>query len=79
MSVSVTFRYAEALNLDGIPNDATVELENGTTIRDVLKRSTASAECRQYATPLVNGVRRSQDYALNNGDECDFVLAVCGG
>jgi len=79
MSIRVTFRYAEALNLDGIPNDATVELENGTTIRDVLKRSKAATECLEYATPLVNGVLRSRDYALNDGDECDLLLAVCGG
>jgi hypothetical protein len=64
--------------LQGLEPQTSIELEEGTIIRELLRRY-ADAEQVPYILPVVNGEVRRLDYVLRNGDRFRLFWLSAGG
>jgi sulfur carrier protein ThiS len=64
--------------LPGLALRAPVEIPDGSSIRDLLRRGTTGGE-ELYLLPSVNGVARKLDHVLVDGDRLALYRISAGG
>ena len=68
-----------AVPLRGLEPPSTIELDEGTSIRVLLRRYTGLTEEEPYLLPVVNGEHRRFDYVLRDGDRIRLLQLSAGG
>jgi len=68
-----------AVPLQGLEPQSSIELDEGTSIRELLRRYADIAEEEPYLLPVVNGEIRRLDYILRNGDRFGLFRLSAGG
>jgi molybdopterin converting factor small subunit len=71
--------YEGAVPLQGLEPQSSIELDEGTSIRELLRRYADIAEEEPYLLPVVNGEIRRLDYILRNGDRFGLFRLSAGG
>ena len=77
--MNVTVQYVGYLNLAGVKNGASVEINVSTSVKILLDRFKIREEHRQYIIPVVNGKKEKLSYVLQDGDSLFLHLPVGGG
>ena len=65
--------------LQGLEPQSSIELEEGTSIRELLRCYTDIAKEAPYLLPVVNGEIRRVDYILRSGDRFRLFWLSAGG
>jgi sulfur carrier protein ThiS len=77
--VKIHVTYAAVLKIDHVRSGSHVNVDDGTTVAGFLTLCGVQERHQRSIVPLVNGVSRRLDYALQDGDSLNLLLPVGGG
>ncbi len=77
--MNITLEYMGFFRVEDVPSGSTVEVEEGSTIDQLLDRLGVEKAHRTYLRPLVQQERKSFDYILQDGDSLFLYFPVGGG
>lgn len=77
--MKIRVRYAEYIRIEEVENGGTLEIEEGTTVRQLLQRLTMEEQYRDFFHPIIDKQRQSNDYVLREGDDLLLYLPSGGG
>ena len=67
------------IKLRDVDDRSWIEVEDGSTLREVLKKAGVSPALAKIFMVRVNSEPQSMDYVLHNGDMIGFFSMVIGG
>ncbi len=77
MKISITF--PATLKIEGVKNGSHLEIEQETSIEDLLTKYNISKEHQRYIIPFVNREQKKISYVLQENDALKLFLPVGGG
>ncbi len=77
MKISITF--VAILKIEGVKNGSHLEIEQDTSIDDLLTKYNISKEHQRYIIPFVNREQKKISYVLQENDALKLFLPVGGG
>ena len=77
--MTIRIGFVGYLDVHGIRNNSDIELEENTSIEDLLSRCGIQPRHRGYIVPYVNNDRKQLSYHLADGDSLYLFLPVGGG
>jgi len=77
--MQITVSYVGYLQLDGIENNSSIEIEKETTVQDLLEGCGMTREQLRYVVPVVNDSKRDLSYTLQDNDSLFLFLPTGGG
>jgi sulfur carrier protein ThiS len=77
--VIVTIKHSAVLKLKDLPNRGEVELPEGITIAELLRKLGIQTAQQKYLIIYVNGNKRGLGHRLQDGDAVQLFLPIGGG
>jgi molybdopterin converting factor small subunit len=77
--MKILIEYMGFFKIKDVPSKSEIEVEDGTTIEELLDKLDVPQEHRKYLTPLVRRKREKLDYRLQDGDDLFLHYPVGGG
>ncbi|UCB45149.1 MAG: MoaD/ThiS family protein [Spirochaetota bacterium] len=77
MKIKVT--YVGFLKLEGIKNKSIVEIDEASTVSDLLNRCKVRESHQRFIVPIVNGKQKELSYMLQQDDDLFLHLPMGGG
>jgi sulfur carrier protein ThiS len=75
----IQIKYVGKSEVFGLENGELLQIEEGTTISDVLDVAKVQKAFHKLVVPQVNGEHQKITYVLQANDELDFFLPIGGG
>ncbi|MEW6074228.1 MAG: MoaD/ThiS family protein [Planctomycetota bacterium] len=77
--IEIRIVFAGPSMFAGVQSGDRLQLEEGTTVRDVYSRLGVKGSFQHHVVPYVNGDPRELEYVLSDGDELRPFVPVSGG
>ena len=77
--MKITLAFPGFLQINTVESGSTVEVEEGSTVVDLLNAFSISADHQQHIIPIVNQEEKRPDYRLQEGDHLFLYIPVGGG
>jgi molybdopterin converting factor small subunit len=77
--MKILIEYMGFFKIKDVPSKSEIEVDDGTTIEELLDKLDVPQEHRKYLTPLVRRKREKLDYRLQDGDDLFLHYPVGGG
>ncbi|MDP6490342.1 MAG: hypothetical protein QGH42_12230 [Kiritimatiellia bacterium] len=77
--MKIKLDFVAFLDVKGVTPGEELELDEGTTVADLMDRLQISREHQQHVIPVIAGLSRQLDYVLEDGDDLTLVLKAAGG
>lgn len=78
-SFKIKLEFVGYLGIKGVKSGSYIQVEEGTTITDLLTRYGVKEEHQQYIIPWVNGRNLTLSYVLQANDSLYLLLPIGGG
>ena len=77
--MKIKLSFVGYLELKGVKNGDVLELDEGTTVADLLTQHNIRKEHQRHIIPIVNAEENRLSYTLQEADELTLFLPVGGG
>ncbi len=77
--MKIKIKFSAILNLPGVTSGSEIEIEDGSTITDLLTLYRIKETQHHYIISFVNGRNQRSSYRLCNGDSLNLLLPAGGG
>jgi sulfur carrier protein ThiS len=77
--MKIHLRYAAILKIEGFANDSDVEIDENTSIADLLSAGKISEEQQRYLLCYANGRKKPLSTILQDGDALQLLIPAGGG
>jgi sulfur carrier protein ThiS len=77
--MKIHLRYAAILKIEGFANDSEVEIDEGTSIADLLSAGRIREEQQPYLLCYLNGNKTQLSAILREGDALQLLIPAGGG
>jgi len=78
-TMEIKLSYVGWLKLEGVKSGSTVQVQDGSTIRQVMSRYKIPDNQQKFITPFVNNEERDPGYVLRDQDELSLQFNPGGG
>ena len=75
----IKLNYTGYLKFEGIETGSVLELEEGTTVSDLLARFDVAHEQQRFLRIFANEEKAGPSYVLRDGDELTVIMQIGGG
>ena len=77
--MKITLSFVGYIQLEGVQNNSTVDIENSTSIDDLLETYGVKKEHKRFIVPVVNGSKKDSSYVLEPDDSLFLYVPLGGG
>jgi len=77
--MKIKLSYTGYLKFDGVPSGAQIEVEEGSTVGDVLTGFDVPREQQRFLTLYANDERVDPSRVIRDGDELMVIIQIGGG
>ena len=77
--MKITVSHVGYLHLQGIDNNSSIEIDEGTTVEKLLEDWGMTHEHMRYVVPVVNDIKRDLTHVLRENDSLFLYLPAGGG
>ena len=77
--MKITLSFVGYIQLEGVQNNSIVDIENPTSIDDLLETYGVKKEHKRFIVPVVNGSKRNHSYVLEPDDSLFLYVPLGGG
>ena len=75
----VKLNYTGYLKFEGVATGTVLELDEGTTVADLLTRYEVDREKQRFLRIFANDEKADPSYVLKDGDELTVIMQIGGG
>ena len=75
----IKLNYTGYLKFEGVETGTVLELEEGTTVGDLLARFEVAPEQQRFLRIFANEEKAAPSYVLKDGDELTVIMQIGGG
>ena len=75
----IKLNYTGYLKFEGVETGTVLELEEGTTVGDLLTRFHVAREQQRFLRIFANEGKADPSYVLKDGDELTVIMQIGGG
>jgi sulfur carrier protein ThiS len=79
MDMKIRLTYTGYLKFDGAKSGAHIDVEEGSTIADVLAGFDVPAEQQRFLKLFANDEKADPAYVMRDGDELTVIMQIGGG
>ena len=77
--MKINLSFVGFIQFEGVANNSTIEIEESTSVEDLLDRFGVKKEHRRFIVPIVNGDKRGHSHVLKSDDSLFLYMPVGGG
>jgi sulfur carrier protein ThiS len=77
--MQITLNYSAILKLDDVKNGSTIEIDEETSLKDLLTRWNVREDHQRYIVAYANDMRVGSSYILRENDFLQLFLPIGGG
>lgn len=77
--MKIKVSYVGFLQLEGIKNNSTIEIDESSTVIDLLNRCNVRENHQRFIVPIVNGKQKALSCVLEPDDDLFLHLPMGGG
>ena len=77
--MNIKIKFQDPMQIEGMKSGDIIQVEEGTTLTDLLTRCNVKKEFHMFIVTLVNDKSREPSYLLQDLDEVTLFMPVSGG
>jgi len=77
--MKINLSFVGYIQLEGVQNNSTVDVENSISIDDLLDVYGVKKEHKRFIVPVVNGSKKDHSYLLETDDSLFLYVPLGGG